>query len=56
MYNTFIINRDNVLIINDFEVLTLMYLYKSNINVINVNNSFIKLKVVIKGETLAFLN
>jgi hypothetical protein len=56
MYNTFIINRDNVFVINDFEVLTLIYLRKGNINVASVDNSFIELEVVIKSKTLAFLN
>jgi hypothetical protein len=56
IYNTFITNHGNVLVINAFEVLALVYLCKGNTNVVNVNNSFIELKVVVKGKTLAFLN
>jgi hypothetical protein len=56
MYSTFITNRDNVLVINDLKVLALTYLCKGNTSVVNVDNSSIKLQVVIRGETLAFLN
>jgi hypothetical protein len=54
-YNTFITSRGNVLVVNTFEVLALVYLCKGNTNVISVDNSFIELEVVIGGETLAFL-
>jgi hypothetical protein len=55
IYSTFIANHGNVLVINTFEVLVLVYLYKGNTSVISVDNSFIELEVVVKGETLMFL-
>ena len=56
MYNTFIINRNYIFIINNFKVLILLYLYKGNFNIININNSFIKLEVINDNETFTFFN
>jgi hypothetical protein len=54
MYNTFIINYYYILIINSFKVFILLYLYKSNYNIVNFDNSFIKLKVISKIKPLIF--
>jgi hypothetical protein len=56
IYNTFIISYNYILNINDFKVLILILLYKSNFVNLNINNSFIKLKVIIKGKAFIFLN
>ena len=56
IYSTFIINRSNILIINNFEVLILLYLYKGNTSITSINNSSIKLEIIFKGEILVFLN
>ncbi len=55
IYSTSTTSRGSVLITNDFEVLALAYLCKGNTSVAGVDNSSIKLEVVIKGKTLAFL-
>ena len=56
MYNTFIINYNYILNINNFKVLILILLYKNNSIGFNINNSLIKLKVIIKGKAFIFLN
>jgi hypothetical protein len=56
IYNAFIISRCYILNINDFKVLILTLLYKSNFIGFNINNSFIKFKVIIKGKAFMFLN
>ena len=55
-YSTSTTGRDSILITNDFEVLVLVYLYKSNTSVAGVDNSSVKLEIIVKGETLAFLD
>ena len=54
-YNTSTTGHGDILITDDFEVLALAYLYKSNTSVASVDNSSIKLEVVIVGKILAFL-
>jgi hypothetical protein len=55
MYNTSIINYCYVFIINNFKIFILLYLYKSNYNIISFNNSFIKFKVINKIKLFIFL-
>jgi hypothetical protein len=55
-YSTFNINYYYILVIDYFEVFALAFLYKGDINVINVNNAVIKLEVVSNGKTFTFLN
>ncbi len=54
-YSTSTTSCSSVLITDDFEVLVLVYLCKGNTSIISVDNSSVKLEVVIKGKTLAFL-
>jgi hypothetical protein len=54
-YSTFTTSRGNVLVVDAFEVLALAYLYKGDTSVVNVDNSFIELEVVVRGKALAFL-
>jgi hypothetical protein len=54
-YSTSTTGRSGVLITDDFEVLALAYLREGNTSVAGVDNPSVKLEVVIKGETLAFL-
>jgi len=55
MYNIFIINYYYIFIINNFKIFILLYLYKNNYNIINFNNSFIKLKIINKNKIFIFL-
>ena len=55
-YSTSTTGRGGVLVADDFEVLALAYLRKGNTSVAGVDNSSVELEVVIKGETLAFLD
>jgi hypothetical protein len=56
IYSTFITSYNIIFVINNFEILILVYLYKGNTSIASVNNSFIELEIIIKGETLAFLD
>ena len=55
MYSTSTTSRGGILVTDDFEVLVLVYLCKSNTSVTSMDNSSIELEVIIKGKTLAFL-
>ena len=55
MYSAFITNYYYIFIINNFKVFILLYLYKNNYNIINFNNSFIKLKIINKNKIFIFL-
>ena len=54
-YSTSTTSRGGVLVIDDFEVLVLVYLRKGNTSVTGVDNPSVELEVVIVGEMLAFL-
>jgi hypothetical protein len=54
-YNAFITYYGGVLVINDLEVFTLLYLGKGDHDIFNMDNTTIKLQVVIKGESFTFL-
>ena len=54
-YSTSTTGRGSILVTNDFEVLVLAYLRKSNTSIAGVDNSSVELEVIIKGKTLAFL-
>ena len=56
IYSTSTTGRGGVLITDDFEVLVLAYLCKGNISIAGMDNSSVKLEVIIKGEILAFLD
>jgi hypothetical protein len=55
IYNTSTTGRGSVLITDDFEILTLTYLREGNTSITGMDNPSVKLEVVIKGKTLAFL-
>jgi hypothetical protein len=55
-YSTFNASYRYVLVVNGFEVLALVFLYKGDSSVINVDNVAIKLKVMSNSETFTFLN
>ena len=55
-YGTSTTRYSRIFITNNFKILILVYLYKGNTSIISIDNSFIKLKVVIRGKTLAFLS
>jgi hypothetical protein len=55
-YNSFIINYNYILNINDFKVLILTFLYKGNFVNLNINNSLIKFKVIINNKLFIFFN
>ena len=55
IYSTSTTSHGGVFVIDDFEVLVLAYLYKGNTSIASVDNSSIKLEVIVKGETLVFL-
>jgi hypothetical protein len=55
IYSTSTTGRDSILVTNDFEVLVLAYLHKSNTSIASVDNSSVELEIIIKGKTLAFL-
>jgi hypothetical protein len=55
IYSTSTTGYGGILIINDFEVLILVYLCEGNTSIAGVDNPSIKLEIIIKGKTLAFL-
>ena len=55
IYSTFITDCDSVFITDDFKILILVYLRKGNTSIADVDNSFVKLEIIIKSEIFAFL-
>ena len=49
-------NKYYILIRNDFKVLILILLYKSNSSNLNINNIIIKLKIIINNQVFIFFN
>jgi hypothetical protein len=54
-YSAFVASYRRVLVVNGFEVLILLYLYKGNYDIVSFDNSFVKLKVISGTKPLTFL-
>ena len=55
IYSASTTSYSRVLITNDFEVLALALLYKSNPSSVSIDNPSIKLEIIVSNETLTFL-
>ena len=55
IYSTSTTSRGGIIVTDDFEVLALVYLCKSNTSITSMDNSSVELEVIVKGKTLAFL-
>ena len=54
--NTFIIYSNNIFYRNSLEVFILVFLYKSNSSSIYINNTSIKLEIIIKNKRFIFFS
>ena len=55
-YNTSIISCNCILNVNDFKVLILTFLYKGNSSNLSINNTIIKLEIIISNKAFTFLS